>query len=214
MTSHTRLLFHRDNFLTLFWCLKRVLGLPPGSTVRIPPSLYLNSSILPGSLYPPWMPSSQLGSATLLGSPRMRGAYSPHPVHSLSLYQVPTWEDPAFLTLLGLGCSFWADPPWVYPPHLTLGSLLLRSLARLAHPAQVPSLCQAILCKCHTNLSWVLTPYASPSLSSGHLSHLSQALKLCSGSHTLPSPSMNAYLSASLRLWTELFEGLGKEERD
>lgn len=138
--------------------------------------------------HPPWIPLPHLdtlftllGSATLLGTPCMQGAYSPHPVHSLSLYQVPTQEDPAFLTLLGLGCSFWADPPWVHPPHPTLGSLLHRSLARLAHLAQVPSLCQAIfLCKYHTNLSWVLTPYASPTLSSEHLSHLSQALKLCS----------------------------------
>lgn len=168
LTSHMRLLLHKDIFLTFLSC-------QPCS--RPPSSLHCEDSFLTllGSQHPTLEPSAPHGCPfhtvglwySVLGSPPKWGAYSPLPVQSLTLYQAPL-RAPCFPHPAWSWSSFGADLPWAHPPHPALRSLLHRGLAHLAYAAQAPALCQTVLlCKSHTN------PYVCPSLSSEHLPHLS-----------------------------------------
>lgn len=138
---------------------------------------------------PPWIPfSNPWVFSPLLGSPPMWDACFPHPAYSPSLHQVPTQENPAFLTLLGLWFEFYGDCLWVPLSSPYVGILLHKALLillRLQYCAR-PSW--------YTNVLLTLTPCASSTLSYGHLPHLSQPPTPCSGPLALPSPSMKTYL--------------------
>ena len=55
----------------------------------------------------PWTPLLHLWTLLLCGdSPPMWDIYFSHPAYILALYQVPTWEDSAFLTPLSHCCLF------------------------------------------------------------------------------------------------------------